>query len=129
MRIFPKTIITMIMIFGSNPIYGFLSCPQTERHYQTLLSQQGGSITSLQNQALQKQCYEELKFRFEQEIQNWHQKNQPQSFGRAPMEIPGTGSQLCSDGLFRGKTVHPNRCLIGQGAEMMEKMFGTFGFN
>jgi len=161
MRFFPKTVIAMIMLFGTNPVYGaysFLSCPQTEQQYQSLLSRQGGSITSTQNQTLLKQCYEEVKRRFEQEVQNrYRQQNQYQSPGMGgipPMEtpgmkLPGMGSlppielppigtpgmaapgmenPICPNGLFQGQSVPPNKCLIGQGGEMMEKMMKAFGF-
>nr|VFK14528.1 MAG: hypothetical protein BECKLFY1418C_GA0070996_100920 [Candidatus Kentron sp. LFY] len=126
MRFFPKTIITMIMILGSNLAYGFLSCPQTEQQYQSLLSRQGGSITSPQNQALLKQCYEEVKWQFE-----YHIRNQYPSLGMGgypPTPSPGIDKQICTDGLFKGQTIDPNRCLIGQGGEMMEKFMKTFGF-
>nr|VFJ62872.1 MAG: hypothetical protein BECKFW1821A_GA0114235_11375 [Candidatus Kentron sp. FW]VFJ70120.1 MAG: hypothetical protein BECKFW1821B_GA0114236_11795 [Candidatus Kentron sp. FW] len=110
----------MIMISGSSPVHGFLSCPQTEYQYQTLLFRQGGTITSVQNQALLRQCYEEVKSRFEYQMRNPSRQDPYQALGR--------GGKICASGLFEGQSVSPNRCLAGQGGEMMEKMMEAFGF-
>nr|VFK60295.1 MAG: hypothetical protein BECKUNK1418G_GA0071005_101035 [Candidatus Kentron sp. UNK]VFK68377.1 MAG: hypothetical protein BECKUNK1418H_GA0071006_10021 [Candidatus Kentron sp. UNK] len=126
MRFFSKTLITMIMIFAFSRVYGFLSCPQTEEEYQALLFRQGGSITSAQNRMLQLQCYEEVKRQFEHQMRNRYQS--PGIGGHSPMDAPGTGNETCSHGLFKGQIVDPNRCLIGQGGEMMEKMLKAFRF-
>nr|VFK53937.1 MAG: hypothetical protein BECKTUN1418F_GA0071002_103311 [Candidatus Kentron sp. TUN]VFK55877.1 MAG: hypothetical protein BECKTUN1418E_GA0071001_103411 [Candidatus Kentron sp. TUN] len=145
MKFFPKTVITMIIIFGSNPVYGFLSCPQTEQQYQTWLFRQGGVVSSEQNKILLKQCYEEVKLQFEQEIRNRYGIDPSPSFGMGgvpPMKIPGMGTpgmgipgmgtpgtenRICSNGLYQGRIVDPNMCLMGQGAEMMEKFMRAFG--
>nr|VFJ64141.1 MAG: hypothetical protein BECKFW1821C_GA0114237_100542 [Candidatus Kentron sp. FW] len=121
----------MIMISGSSPVHGFLSCPQTEYQHQALLFRQGGTITSVQNQVLLRQCYEEVKSRFEYQARNPSRQDPYQAFGRGgvpSMQAPGTGRKICASGLLEGQSVSPNRCLAGQGGEMMEKMMEAFGF-
>nr|VFK28554.1 MAG: hypothetical protein BECKMB1821G_GA0114241_103822 [Candidatus Kentron sp. MB]VFK33118.1 MAG: hypothetical protein BECKMB1821I_GA0114274_104019 [Candidatus Kentron sp. MB]VFK76065.1 MAG: hypothetical protein BECKMB1821H_GA0114242_104019 [Candidatus Kentron sp. MB] len=146
-------IVAVIIAFGANPAHGFLSCPQTEQQYQNLLSQQGGNISTQQNQILLNQCYEEVKWRFEEFVRNSYRSpgspGLPETEAYPPVQTPGmgmsplmstpgmggnpsmpapeTGESICHDGPFKGQLVHPNKCLMGQGAEVMERLFQTFG--
>ncbi|VFM94896.1 MAG: hypothetical protein BECKG1743D_GA0114223_100078 [Candidatus Kentron sp. G] len=127
--VFPKIIIIIIiMVFGLNRVYGYthnynhgLSCPQTQQRYESLILQPGG-ITRMQYQALQQQCYQELKDQFEYQVQMFVQRLEMGSQG----QMSGLGGRMCPDGLFKGRVVHPDKCFMGLGAEVMKELFEAF---
>lgn len=129
--VFPGIFLVAPLLFGIAPAYGYnpqggLSCPRTEQQYQAFLFHQRG-ITEIQRQALIRQCYEEVKWRVQREFES---RLSGMVKGHRPGQAPGPErhpeQQTCVGGLYGGQTVHPDKCLMGQGAEVMERMMRAF---
>jgi len=122
---FTKITITAVIILISNQTHADgLQCPYTLQQQHQIMMYQNGYINPDQQYMLQQQCYYEA-MSYQQAMIGMPQQptgDMPQKTGAGIPQQSGMGTPTmggCSSGMFKGQNVHPDRCLAGQGIEII----------